>query len=159
MLFVCHSHVNRMYSYVTRICHLYVLVCHPYVIRMYSYVIRISLKCTLMSSVCHSYVVLSWTYISSNSLNENCSSKWTIRKHLSWSLFILLLFARLWWHFQRTISGWYSYIHENFPIFKTAHRPPPPTCPCPAVSKTRPPPWPGRPILNEPPLSKWYSTN
>ena len=77
MLFVCHSYVKCMYSYVTHmsyrcysnvsICHLYVtriyyphylyvLVCHPYVTRMYSYVICMSLVCTLMSSVCHSFV-------------------------------------------------------------------------------------------------------
>ena len=36
---------------------------------------------------------------SSNSLKEDCLSLQTIRKHLSWSLFILLLFVQL-WHIQ-----------------------------------------------------------
>ena len=90
MQFKCHSYVNRMYSYVTRmsfvchsyvlvchsyvtrmsfLCHSYVLVCHSYVSRMYRYVIRVPLVCTRMSFVyhscalvCHSYVTRLWFY-------------------------------------------------------------------------------------------------
>ena len=43
MSIACHSYVTRMYSYVSSVCHWYVLVCHPYVTRMYSYVIRMTL--------------------------------------------------------------------------------------------------------------------
>ena len=44
------------YLYALIFC-LYVFVCHSYVSRMYSYVICMSLVCTRMSSVCHSYVI------------------------------------------------------------------------------------------------------
>ena len=70
---VCHSYVSRMYLYVicmsfvctwmSSVCHLYLLVCHLYVTRIYPCVIRISLVCTRMSSVCHSYVLVCYTYV------------------------------------------------------------------------------------------------
>ena len=55
--FICHSYVNRMYSYVTImsfVCHSYLLVCHWYVTHMCSYVIYMYLYVIPMSFVCHS---------------------------------------------------------------------------------------------------------
>ena len=73
MLFVCHSYVKRMQSYVTHMsyrCYSNVFVCHlhvtrmcSYIICMYWYVIHMSLVCTLMSSVCHSYVLVCHLYV------------------------------------------------------------------------------------------------
>ena len=72
MLFVCHSYVVHMNSYVTRIsfvcrsyvlvsvCHSYILVCHSYVTCMYWYVTRMSLVFTRMYS--HPYVSRLWFY-------------------------------------------------------------------------------------------------
>ena len=62
MLFVCHSYVKRMYSYVT--------LCHTDVTRMYSYIICLLLVCVHILSVCpgmssiyHSYVLLCHLYV------------------------------------------------------------------------------------------------
>ena len=66
MQFVCHSYVNRTYSYVIRmplVCTRMFFVCHPYVTCIYSYVIRMSLVCTCMSSVCHSSVLVCHPYV------------------------------------------------------------------------------------------------
>ena len=69
MLFICHSYLIHMYSYVTcmsSVCHSHVismsLVCHPYFTGMYSYVIRMSLVYTRMPSVSHSYVLVCHPY-------------------------------------------------------------------------------------------------
>ena len=66
MQFVCHSYVNRTYSYViymslaftrmSSVCHSYVLVCSSYVIRM-------SIVCIRMSSVRHSSVIVCHPYV------------------------------------------------------------------------------------------------
>ena len=82
MPLVCHSYINRMYSYLIRmslvyarilsvwtlmsfVCHSYVIVCYLYVTRIYSYVmlwhsyaIRMSPICTRISSLCHSHVLV-----------------------------------------------------------------------------------------------------
>ena len=60
--FLCHSYVNRMYSYVF-VNHLCVLLCHSYVTRIDYCVIRISIVFTSMSSVCHSYVLVCHSYV------------------------------------------------------------------------------------------------
>ena len=82
MPFVCHSYVNRMYSYVTRmlfVCQSCILVCHSYVTLMctyinciYLYAIRMSLVYIRMLSVSHSYVLIC------NGMSLVCTRMWSV---------------------------------------------------------------------------------